>query len=220
MANPLHLPLLQLPHAPASLAAGPGSADWPAIPALPPLLLADGSRPAGQQTSVRACADARALYVRFDCDDRDIWATYTRRDQPIYGEEVVELFIAPGIATPTSYYEIEVSPDGVLFDARIENPTGLRADITVDTSWDCPGIVWQAGRDDQAGRWWAVLVLPWQSIAGSEAPPREWRANFYRIERPRDGQPEYSCWSPTMTEPADFHKPAYFGLLERPVGEQ
>jgi hypothetical protein len=41
-----------------------------------------------------------------------------------------------------------------------------------------------------------------------------WRANFYRIERPHDAEPEFSCWSPTMSDPADFHKPAYFGVLE------
>ena len=41
-----------------------------------------------------------------------------------------------------------------------------------------------------------------------------WRGNFYRIERPHDAEPEFSGWSPTMTDPADFHKPAYFGILE------
>ena len=97
---------LQLPRAPAGWAELPGgldSRDWGEIAALPALVLADGSRPATQQTSVRVCADAIALYVRFDYDDRDIWSTYTQRDEPIYDEEVVELFISPGIATPTRY---------------------------------------------------------------------------------------------------------------------
>jgi len=41
-----------------------------------------------------------------------------------------------------------------------------------------------------------------------------WRGNLYRIERPRDGEPEFSAWSPTLTRPADFHQPARFGTLE------
>jgi hypothetical protein len=65
--------------------------------------LADGSGPAEQQTVARVCYDSRALYVRFDCDDRDIWGTFYRRDQPIYAEEVVELFIGVGEEDPVRY---------------------------------------------------------------------------------------------------------------------
>ena len=50
-------------------------------------------------------------------------------------------------------------------------------------------------------------------IAPAGELPDTWRANLYRIERPRDAAPEYSCWSPTLTDPADFHKPARFGVL-------
>jgi hypothetical protein len=178
------------------------------------MIRVDGSGPAEQQTSVRVCADAAALYIRFDCDDRDIWATYTRRDDPIYDEEVVELFLSAGPDTPTHYYEFEISPAGVLFDARIENSTGRRIDILVDTSWDCDSIRWQTGRSNAARQWWAVLVIPWASLTDGREVPSIWRANFYRIERPHGADPEFSCWSPTMTDPADFHKPEYFGSLE------
>ncbi len=186
---------------------------WDAVPTLPPLLLADGSGAAQQQTAVRLCYDAHALYVRFDCADRDIWATFTRRDDPIYDEEVVELFLAPGAQTPTEYAEIEISPNGVLFDAWVQNPSGDRAQMVVDTAWDWPGIRWHTERLDEENRWWVVLVLPWAGIAPSGPLPALWRANFYRIERPRAAAPEFSCWSPTRTDPADFHKPARFGTL-------
>jgi len=42
------------------------------------------------------------------------------------------------------------------------------------------------------------------------------RANFYRIDRPADGDPEFTAWSPTLVDPPDFHKPDRFGLLLRP----
>ena len=210
------LPHLILPGAPADwdAQAEPVSWSWESVPALPPFRLADGSRPAEQQTVARICYDAYGLYVRFDCEDRDIWGTFTQRDDPLYDEEVVEVFLSPGQADPLRYYEFEVSPDGVLFDARIYNPTSQRAELEVDAGWNCPGLRWQTGRDDAANHWWAVLVIPWAAVAPADDLPRLWRANFYRIERPRDDAPEFSCWSPTMTEPADFHKPAYFGILE------
>lgn len=192
----------------------PPSRSWNGVPTLPPLLLADGSGPAAQQTSVRLCWDETAFYVRFDCEDRDAWGTHQRRDDPVYEEEAVEVFLAPGSEDPAWYFEFEVSPLGVLFDARIHNPTSRRADLVADVAWDCPGVQWEAGRSTERQDWWAILVLPWAGIAPGGNPPRVWRANFYRIERPRDGSPEFSCWSPTLTSPADFHKPARFGVLE------
>lgn len=186
---------------------------WDEVPPLPPFTLADGSGPARQQTVTRVCYDDQALYVRFDCQDEDIWGTYTQRDEPLYDEEVVELFLAPGAEDPVSYYEIEVSPNGVLFDAQVYNPTSQRADMQVSLDWDCPGIRWEATRDDAARHWRATLVVPWSAVAPSGDLPIIWRANFYRIERPRSAEAEFSCWSPTLTQPADFHKPAYFGRL-------
>ena len=202
-----------VPRRPASWdPADPGS--WDEIPALPPFQLADGSGPAVQQTQARLCWDELALHVRFDCEDRDAWGTFRQRNDPVYQEEAVEIFLAPGEADPVRYFELEVSPLGTLFDATIHNPTSLRADMTGDPSWDCPGLRWAAGGGTTRQDWWAWLSIPWKGISPSEWPPRIWRANLYRIERPRDGEPEFSAWSPTLTRPADFHKPARFGLLE------
>jgi hypothetical protein len=186
------------------------------VPAFGLLTRAVGDGPPEQATTVRVCHDGAILYVRFDCEDRDAWGTFTHRDDPIYQEEAVELFLAPGAEDPTHYYEFELSPRGVLFDATIHNPTSQRADMTADPAWNCPDIAWAAGREGLVSQnWWAALAIPWASIAPpSTSLPRLWRANFYRIERPRDGAPEFSCWSPTLTDPADFHKPARFGALE------
>jgi Carbohydrate-binding family 9 len=210
----LPLPHWRAPHAPNL--ADPQAPGWDAIPSLPPFLLADGSGPAIQQTRVRIAWDDAALHVRFDCEDRDAWGTFARRDDPIYEEEAVEVFLAAGTADPVDYFEFEVSPRGVLWDGRIHNPTSRREDRVTDPSWNCPGIRWAAGKGAARQDWWACLSIPWNGIAGLTPgwPPQLWRANFYRIERPRDGEPEFSAWSPTLTRPADFHRPARFGVLE------
>lgn len=191
--------------------------NWENISVLEPFKVHDNSKLAKYATMTRVCCDLKALYIRYDCVDFDIWGTYTERDEPIYDEEVVEVFIGHGEADLINYFEFEISPNGVLFDATIYNPTSLRADLTFDPKWNCDGVQWYAERHDAENRWVAVLVIPWASLSQSQHKiPNVWRANFYRIERPRDSEPEFSCWSPTMAEPADFHKPTYYGTLRLP----
>lgn len=186
--------------------------------------LADGSGEPEQATEVRVAWSGHGLYVRFACADRDVWGSYRRRDDPVYQEEAVEVFLAAGEEDPLRYCEIELSPHGTLFEALISNPTGRRADLVADTAWDLPGLRWQVGRSGKAQDWWAALVLPWSGLevfarqagpgAAPAAAPELWRANFYRIERPRDAAAEFSAWAPTWRRPADFHRPECFGLLE------
>ena len=208
-------PSLRVPRATASFGSKTpiDALGWERIAAVRPFLLVDGSGEALQRTELRICHDPRSLYVRFECSDRDIWGTWSRRDDPIYQEEAVEVFLAPGEDDPADYFEFEVSPMGVLFDATVHNRAGKRADMRTDPRWDCPGIEWNAVVDREARTWRAHLAIPWASISQGGGTPSGWRANFCRIERPRGGSPEFSCWSPTLTDPPDFHKPARFGRL-------
>jgi hypothetical protein len=164
-------------------------------------------------TRVRLLDDGRCLHVRFDCDDGDVWATHERRDAPLWEEEVVELFLAPGPEVPSRYFEIEVNPLATLFDATVMNPDGRRETMRVDPSWHAPGLHVRVERPADAG-WRAEIVLPWSDVCEGE-PPAVWRSNFFRIERPRGLLPEFSCWSPTRVDPPDFHKPRCFGRLVR-----
>jgi hypothetical protein len=188
----------------------PDDACWSAVPALALRCAVDGGIPA-QATAVRVAHDAGAIFVRFDCDDRDIWATHVRRDAPLWEEEVVELFIAPGEGDPGEYVEIEVNPLGAVFDARVANPDGGRDTMTVDAAWDSAGLAVAVSRTSP-GAWRAEIAVPWIDLCAGTPPPI-WRANFFRVERPRGGVPEFSSWSPTLVSPADFHKPAFFGRL-------
>jgi hypothetical protein len=191
----------------------PDPVSWRDVPALPALVRADGRGPAEHPTRVRLCHDDAALHVRFDCVDPDVWATHTRRDAPLWEEEVVEVFLAPGPSDPASYFELEVNPLGAVFDAIVHSPHGDRRGMAVDAGWDCAGLVAGAANEPAAGGWSAWLSVPWAAMAPAGARPAVWRANFYRIERPRGGPAEFTCWSPTCTEPADFHRPARFGRL-------
>lgn len=181
-----------------------------------PFLLADGSGPARQQTSASLQASEEALSIRFCCLDADPWGTFVKRDEPVYQEECVEVFLAPGEDDPRNYYEFELSPLGAFFDAAICNPEGRRETMGADVEWNARGARWQAAIDKENGLWTAEMILPWSDFgfAHALAIPEAWRLNLYRIDRPRDGSPaEYSCWSPTLQTPANFHVPARFGTL-------
>lgn len=174
----------------------------------------DGGRPA-LATRVELVDDGAALHVRFDCDDPEPWSSLVARDAPLWQEEVVELFVAAGAATPTRYFEFEVNPAGALFDAAVVSPHGDRREMRVDPGWNCAGLEWSAElRDDRSG-WRARLVVPWRSLDPNDRRERIWRANFFRIDRPRGASPEFSAWSPTGVRPADFHRPIAFGILAR-----
>lgn len=218
--SPMPPPRLLLPRAPRGFRpeAPLAALAWGDVAVLAGLVRTENGAPVEQGTAVRACWDDAALYVRWECADRDAWGTLTERDAPLYEEEVVELFLAPGEADPRRYAEFEVGPTGALFDALIENPSGERAGIAADTAWDCPGLVWEAGKFEGDRNWWAALAVPWRGVLAALAHPpgelpRLWRANLYRIERPRGGDPEYTAWSPTLATPPDFHRPPRFGTL-------
>ena len=146
------------------------------------------------------------LLVRFDARDEGVVATLTERDGPLWTEDVVEVFLSPD-EPPTVYYEFEVNPLGTLFDARVDSPNLVRAGMNVATSWDCAGL--SATVHQKPGRWSAMLSIPLEHLV--EPVPSRWRANFYRVDR---GKPdEYSAWSPTLTDPPDFHVPERFGFM-------
>ncbi len=160
-------------------------------------------------TSLRVGFRDGALLVRFDGRDEGVVATLTGRDDPLWKEDVFEVFLSPN-EPPTVYYEFEVNPLAARFDAQIESGEMRRETMRVDVSWNCPGYGARVRR--APGKWSALLRIP---LAPMALPvPTVWRANFYRIDR--GARDEYSAWSPTFAAPADFHVPGRFGTLALP----
>ncbi len=182
---------------------------WDSYDPVGPFVLADGSAFSRWSTEIKVVWDVSHLYVAFACTDDVITAEFTGRNEPLYEQEVVEVFLAP--VTLTSYYEINLSPRNVIFDSKIEFSGHTHVG---DPSWQCTDIgsavQWQG--EAMQGNWKGFLTIPWRSL--KVLTPRRgdrWAANFYRIKR--QGGDEFSCWSPTMTSPANFHVPSRFGEL-------
>lgn len=183
-----------------------------------PLVLAESGLPPRQATSVRLLWDDVYLYAAFECEDDDIWGITTERDQDIYNQEVVEIFIDDD-ADGRSYIEIEVSPLNAVLDLymlwRDDRRKGL-------WDWDSEGLLTAVHVDGDptrrgtADRRWTVeMAIPFcDCFTAPNLPPQigdRWRINLYRIDRSVHGD-EFTAWSPPGR--LNFHTPSCFGILE------
>jgi arylsulfatase A len=179
--------------------------------------------PEAAATRFRALWSEAGFVIRYDVSDASPWHTLTQRDERLWNEEVVELFLDVG-ATGRSYAELEINPVNAVVDLWVD-----RAENRFDKDWNIAGLESRVHpRRDAAGAttgWTAVAFIPWSALAakapaGTALPPHvadRWRFNVFRIERPGGlGEPEkdaqYLAWSPTGQR--SFHVPQAFRELE------
>lgn len=189
---------------------------WDKLPSEKIDRLSDGARSASFYTEVKCCWDDNNIYIRFFCEDDQILADYNNRGDPVYDQEVVEVFIAPD--TFNSYFEINLSPKNVLFEAKVINDLEGEK-FKSDESWQCKGIETEVNKVKPEhihvtnfGSWLAYIKIPFEDLnKSSPAPGDFWGINLYRIKRvPRQ---EFICWQPVNKYPPFFHVPKCFGFI-------
>lgn len=203
--------------APPTIDGKLGDNVWQRVPPIS-LVLAETGKPASKKTIARMCWDEKNLYVSFECEDADVWGTYTKRDDPVYIEEVVEIFVSPD-CNLKAYYEINVSPRNVVFDSLIGDPV-KGSPTTAIATWNCEGIGSAVAvngtldnRDDVDEGWATEISMPFACLGRSAPKPGErWRLNLYRIDL-KPVPVEFQAWSPTYYDPAAFHIPERFGTV-------
>ncbi len=196
------------------------------------LLAADGAAwagalavewgPAAYTTRFRALWSDEGLFLRFDSTDPSPWHTMTRRDEHLWDEEVVEIFLDAD-RSGRDYYELEINPANVVCDLRMISPW---PDKKGDIDWNLAGLETRVhAAKDAAGKatgWTATAFLPWSGLrplpsAGKVAvPPKagdRWRFNVFRIERPggpgaREKDAVFAAWSPPSGQ--SFHDAGAF----------
>ncbi|MBN2451933.1 MAG: hypothetical protein JXR77_16215 [Lentisphaeria bacterium] len=194
------VPVFPLEQAPAI----DGDADaevWEEIAAIEFLDTRTAERPA-TATTVRAGADAEALYLFFHCHEKgqeSFRPTQPGRDDAgIFRGDAVEVFLQPGGAD-TPYVQLVFSPSGGLFDCRWEKPGAMvKADLEGVRS---------AGRT-HPDTWTVEASIPFAALGvASPAPGSTWRGNLCRNEQPTR---ELSAAAPTG---GGFHVPERFAVL-------
>jgi len=170
------------------------------------------------KTEVKACYDDSMLYFVFICNDPDIWTSFTQRDEHLWEEEAVEVFIDVD-DVPETYVEIEVSPGNVLFDSYIVDPDKI--DVPQTALFNLPGIKTAVNvsgtmnkRDDRDNSWTVEIAIPFKDLANEKVAQvnknTPLKINFYRLDQNHDMPRMSYAWSPTGGR---FHKPAVFGTL-------
>ena len=181
--------------------------------------------PSPYETVFRALWDDDGLYLRFDATDPYPWHTMTQRDDELWEEEVVEIFIDPD-RSGHDYYELEISPANVVCDLRMASPW---PDKVGHVDWNLAGVETRVHpRKDAAGKttgWTATAFLPWSgfrplpSSRGVALPPKPgdaWGFNVFRIERPGGpGNPQKDAVLAAWSSPSvpSFHDPKAFRSL-------
>jgi hypothetical protein len=160
-----------------------------------------------RETQVRALWTRETLYLRFECKYREIFVFVDsdpngRRDQ-LWDRDVAEAFLQPDPSRPRYYKEFEVAPNGFWIDLDV-SPGPLK-----DLKSSMRSSVWL---DIEHGTWDAELAIPMKAITAKFDPGGVWRANFYRVEGPKEPR-FYSAWQATNTPEPAFHVPSAFGYL-------
>ena len=161
--------------------------------------------------------DKENMYVAFSNVDRKIHSSFLNRDDHLWEEEAVEVFIDTD-ENPHDYVEIEVSPANVFFDSYIVDP--FHIDVTATKAYDLKnhktGVHVKGtlnNNEDEDQGWDVEISIPFNELVKDYQPDLlssfKWKINFYRIERDVDGIP-YRSWSPTFL---NFHQPAKFGMI-------
>ena len=199
-------------------------------------------RPAPRHaTRMKMCWDDTYLYALAHMEEPHLWATYSVRDQIVFHENDIEIFIDPD-GDSLEYYEIEVNAIGTVFDLQLRKP--YRSGGPALHEWNTPGLKVGIHLDgtvndpsDTDRGWTCEMAIPWTALrplpdpSGAPAsqraamPPRPgdtWRINFSRVQwdiepsgsgyRKVAGRPEWNwVWSPQWI--IDMHVPWQWGRV-------
>ncbi|HEY3397292.1 MAG TPA: carbohydrate-binding family 9-like protein [Armatimonadota bacterium] len=204
---------------------------WQGIPAIKLHRCVSGIGPT-QPTSVKVIWHGDYLYFAWKVSEFDIEDHNQKRNDAVFGEACVEHFLQapagfPDYPTGTSRYaEFDISPTGVIWDGRIENPYDFtkpvehRMLMKVDPSFDpedvkvashLNGTVNDPSHKDYG--WTMEVQIPLNGPPGGHTPtPGEvWRMNLYRIHGWNQPDRELQSWS--VVGVGNFHVPQRFGNL-------
>jgi hypothetical protein len=187
---------------------------WSVVPKVGPFVNNRDGSPSPLRTEAWITYDDDYLYFAFRVWDTNIWATMDQRDQHLWTEEVVEVFLQADPAHP-SYIELEVNPLGAMLDIFLLD---IRKPLPYE-SWNSARLKWavqvDGTVDGQPGdrEWTCEIALPMEDVVTApNLPPKpgdRWRMNLYRVEA--KPEPAALAWAPTRRP--DFHVPSMFGDL-------
>ena len=149
----------------------------------------DAQTGAKQKTAARLLWDDDNLYVSYDCEDADVTAQFTQRDDPTYRDDAVEIFMNPRpVQQTTAYIGLEMNARGVLYDylsVAVRPPSrlffkrfnleGVKVGVTVNGTLN--------DRTDKDKGWSLEVSIPWvnfEEFSKRPSPGTVWTFNLNR----------------------------------------
>jgi hypothetical protein len=165
--------------------------------------------PVSEDTNVMLLWNDDALYVAMFAKDEHLESKYEKHDDELWHEDAFEIFLDPG-ADKKDYYELQVSPAGVVFDSYLpeyrqnHNEWSSKMELSVTRK----GTIRDHSDKDEG--WAAEIKIPFAPMKASPKIGDEWLANFFRVDF-ANGKAKYGAWSAPMR--GDFHALDMFGRI-------
>jgi hypothetical protein len=203
-------------------------ASWAGALSTTVLTLWNGSpAPASLQTSAKMVWDDQYLFIGFNAQDPDVYATYAGRDRNLWEQDNFEVFVTvPGT---TGYVEVEGSPAGAIWDgsftAALQGPQGSYNLAKLQVAARVNGTL--SNSADQDIGFTGEIRLPFSDIyqgvpGGHPTNGTQLRLNLNRINwntpvtqggKGATGSDTYHAWSPVFGASPAFHQPGKFGTV-------
>jgi hypothetical protein len=187
-----------------------------ASPAMDFIFPWDSQTGAKQRTRARMLWDDEYLYVAYDAEDTDITAQVQQRDEFVYRDDTVELFLNVKPSQTMAYYCIEMNVRGVVMDyvcidaqnyMRRFDMEGLKIGIQIDGTLNMRG--------DKDRGFMVELAIPWKNFADMTAPPKIGTVFTGELNRWDGVDPDrrLSVWVDSKLNWPHPHAPENFGEL-------
>jgi hypothetical protein len=177
----------------------------------------DFQRGAKQKTVARLLWDDQNLYVGYECEDSDITAQLTERDDPTYRDDAVEIFINPRPTQTGVYLGLEMNARAVLYDyVSVFSARHLFKRFQmegVQLAAHLDGTL-NAGGDQDKG-WSLEVAIPWENFEGLSGRPQAgavWTATLNRWDGVEPAR-RLSMWVDPQDRRPSPHHPERFGEL-------
>lgn len=165
------------------------------------------------------------LRVDFNCLDNNFTSQNSLKanNDPLYNQEVFEIFITSGSNDPANYFEIELNPNNAIWLGHMSNPSLGLETVTIEKMLTDTQVGINHSVSVANNSWAGFIEIPWGFLGkGTET---NYRVNFYRIRSFKShtdpnwvcepSSCDFVCFSSTLSghEPA-FHRPRRFAFLE------
>jgi hypothetical protein len=192
-------------------------AEWSAAaPARAFIFTWDVQTGAKQRTNCRLLWDDRNLYIAYECVDTDVTARVRARDEFVYRDDTVELFLNVRPSQTAAYYCIETNVLGTVMDyicvdaqfyIRRLNLDDVQIGIQID------GTLNESGDTDRG--WTLEMAVPWRNFSDMAKPPQDgtvFTANLTRWDGVEPSR-RLSVWADSKLDWPHPHAPENFGDL-------